>query len=119
MARWMLAGLGLVLVGCGDPLPMAVTVGHSPIAYTQPKAVIPVFVPVVPAPPPSSGVGAAPTGAGPMPAPSSITGPASQPHDPCAPGAVQRPGVRCEDPVVTVPAYTLPVYGSVGARTSR
>ena len=101
---------------------MAVTVGHSPIAYTQPKAVMPVFVPVVPvvpAPVPSSATGAAPTGAGPMPSPSSITGPASQSHDPCAPDAVQRPGVRCEDPVVTVPAYTLPVYGSVGARTGR
>jgi hypothetical protein len=99
--------VGLMAAGCslgvgGCELPMAVTVAHSPVAYTQPQAVAPLapgvtasaplppFVALV-TPPPAVGVTTSPLAAA---------------------GTA-----RDEDPVVTVPGYTLPAYGSAGSRS--
>ncbi len=108
-----LAGLALATAGCAER-PMAVTVGHSPIAYTDSKAVTPMLVPVIPVVPMLAPV----PSAGRLAPPSPTAGPAgSVPGGgvPCAPGAPA--AAQCDDPVVTVPAYTLPVYAAVGPRT--
>jgi hypothetical protein len=107
-----MALIGLAIVGCAGP-PMAVTVGHSPVAYTQPQAVAPLapgITATAPLPPFVALVTAPVVGVRPAPA----SGGGSGTGGPGGVGPAARAG-RPDDPVVTVPGYVLPAYGTPGS----